>query len=181
MSEISQDIGIGMTPEEELELERQRNAAMEAELAPFRAMKERLAMSIRANVMAGNITPEQMVSNKKAFPPYQIGVGLNPAISCGWKTTALSRLFKATPPRRTGCLATPPPWRCTPLWKPRAASQLTPMTRPQTCPGRQAWSTKWTMRGPTGAKPTTASKHTHHRLAGSPRTCQRFGKRGPKA
>ena len=77
MSEMNQNAA-GMTPEELLELERQRNAALEAELAPYRAMKERLAMSMRANVMAGNITAEQMVSKKNAFPSYQVGVRVEP-------------------------------------------------------------------------------------------------------
>lgn len=63
-----------MTPEELLELERQRNAALEAELAPFRAFKARLALSLRANVTSGNITADQMIAHADAFPPYAVGV-----------------------------------------------------------------------------------------------------------
>ena len=44
MSEINRDMqGQGLTPEEELALEAQREAAWEAMLAPARAEKQRLA------------------------------------------------------------------------------------------------------------------------------------------
>ena len=43
MSEINQEMqGQGLTPEEELALEAERDAAWEARLAPFRAVKKRL-------------------------------------------------------------------------------------------------------------------------------------------
>lgn len=75
MSEFSQETA-GMTPEEELELERQRNAALEAELAPYRALKAKMEMSLRANITAGNISDEVLSENKDIFPEYSVGVAL---------------------------------------------------------------------------------------------------------
>lgn len=76
MSELNHEQNDGMTTEEVLALEKARADALEAALAPFRAMKERLAMAVRANVAAGNITPEELVEHKDAFPPYRPGMQL---------------------------------------------------------------------------------------------------------
>lgn len=76
MSELNHDANGGMTTEEMLALERQRADALEAELAPFRAFKARMEMSLRANVTAGNISDEVLAENKDVFPIYQVGIAL---------------------------------------------------------------------------------------------------------
>ena len=76
MSEINQDNQHRLTPEEELALEAEREAAWQARLAPFRAMRQRVAMSVRANIVAGNITPAQIVDEKGAFPLFKPGMKL---------------------------------------------------------------------------------------------------------
>lgn len=76
MSELNHEQHDSMTAEELLALEKARADALEAELAPFRAMKERMAMTMRANVAAGNIPPEELVEHKDAFPAYRPGMKL---------------------------------------------------------------------------------------------------------
>lgn len=75
MSEFDMDHP-GMSPEELLEIERQRAAALEAELAPFRAFKAKMELSLRANVTAGNISDEVLAENKNIFPQYHPGMAL---------------------------------------------------------------------------------------------------------
>lgn len=75
MSEIYEQ---GMTDQEIRELEAAREAAHQALIAPFEAIKKRVDMSLRANIKAGNILPEEIIEQKDAFPALIKGLDLKP-------------------------------------------------------------------------------------------------------
>lgn len=67
-----------MTPEEIQALEAAREAEREQRIAPFRAIKTRIGMTMRAGVVAGSISAEDIVEQKYAFPLFKPGMDLKP-------------------------------------------------------------------------------------------------------
>lgn len=68
----------GLTAEELLELERQRNAALEAELAPFRAFRSKVNAGLRSAIVAGSVTDDEVDAMKDGIPLWQQGTIQNP-------------------------------------------------------------------------------------------------------
>lgn len=78
MSELNTGITDGMTTEEMLELERQRNAALEAELAPFRALRKQLDIGLRAAVVAGQVSDTELEGMVDAIREWKPGLSVVP-------------------------------------------------------------------------------------------------------
>lgn len=72
MSEFDMDHP-GMSPEEMEAVEREREAAYERELAPFRAFRRKANAGLRSAIAAGKVSDEEVDGMKEALPPWVQG------------------------------------------------------------------------------------------------------------
>ena len=66
----------GMTDEEIAELEKQREAAREARLAPFKALRKRMDAGLRYAVANDGVTDEELLTMSAATPEWKPGMTL---------------------------------------------------------------------------------------------------------
>ena len=66
----------GMTDEEIAELEKQREAAREARLAPFKALRKRIDAGLRYAVANDGVTDEELLTMSAATPEWKPGMTL---------------------------------------------------------------------------------------------------------
>lgn len=69
--EIKMTPETGMTDEEIAELEKQREAAREARLAPFKALRQRIDAGLRYAVANDAVTDEELIDMSAATPEWQ--------------------------------------------------------------------------------------------------------------
>ena len=74
--EIKMTPETGMTDEEIAELEKQREAAREARLAPFKAMRQRIDAGLRYAVANDGVTDEELLTMRAATPEWTPGMTL---------------------------------------------------------------------------------------------------------
>lgn len=74
--EIKMTPETGMTDEEIAELEKQREAAREARLAPFKALRQRMDAGLRYAVAGGGVTDEELLTMSAATPEWKPGMTL---------------------------------------------------------------------------------------------------------
>ena len=71
MSEVHMPYEPGMTDEEIAEMERQREAARQAKIAPFRAVRRRMDTGLRYAVANDAVTDEELIDMSAATPEWQ--------------------------------------------------------------------------------------------------------------
>lgn len=71
MSEVHMPYEPGMTDEEIAEMERQREAARQAKIAPFRAVRRRMDAGLRYAVANDTVTDEELIDMSAATPEWQ--------------------------------------------------------------------------------------------------------------
>lgn len=76
MSELNRTPETSMTDEEIAELEKQREAAKEARLAPFKALRQRMDAGLRYAVANDGVTDEELLSMSAATPEWKPGMSL---------------------------------------------------------------------------------------------------------
>jgi len=76
MSELNRTPETSMTDEEIAELEKQREAAKEARLAPFKALRQRMDAGLRYAVANDGVTDEELLSMSAATPEWKPGLSL---------------------------------------------------------------------------------------------------------
>lgn len=76
MSELNRTPETSMTDEEIAELEKQREAAKEAHLAPFKALRQRMDAGLRYAVANDGVTDEELLSMSAATPEWKPGMSL---------------------------------------------------------------------------------------------------------
>lgn len=76
MSELNRTPETSMTDEEIAELEKQREAAKEARLAPFKALRRRMDAGLRYAVANDGVTDEELLSMSAATPEWKPGLSL---------------------------------------------------------------------------------------------------------
>lgn len=76
MSELNRTPETSMTDEEIAELEKQREAANEARLAPFKALRQRMDAGLRYAVANNGVTDEELLSMSAATPEWKPGLSL---------------------------------------------------------------------------------------------------------
>lgn len=76
MSEVHMPYEPGMTDEEIAELEKQREAAREARLAPFKALRKRMDAGLRYAVANDGVTDEELLTMSAATPEWKPGMTL---------------------------------------------------------------------------------------------------------
>lgn len=74
--EIKMTPETGMTDEEIAELEKQREAAREARLAPFKALRKRIDAGLRYAVANDGVTDEELLTMSAATPEWKPGMTL---------------------------------------------------------------------------------------------------------
>lgn len=74
--EIKMTPETGMTDEEISELEKQREAAREARLAPFKALRQRMDAGLRYAVANDGVTDEELLTMSAATPEWKPGMTL---------------------------------------------------------------------------------------------------------
>lgn len=74
--EIKMTPETGMTDEEIAELEKQREAAREARLAPFKALRKRMDAGLRYAVANDGVTDEELLTMSAATPEWKPGMTL---------------------------------------------------------------------------------------------------------
>lgn len=74
--EIKMTPETGMTDEEIAELEKQREAAREARLAPFKALRQRMDAGLRYAVANDGVTDEELLTMRAATPEWKPGMTL---------------------------------------------------------------------------------------------------------
>ena len=74
--EIKMTPETGMTDEEIAELEKQREAAREARLAPFKALRQRMDAGLRYAVANDGVTDEELLNMSAATPEWKPGMTL---------------------------------------------------------------------------------------------------------
>ena len=74
--EIKMTPETGMTDEEIAELEKQREAAREARLAPFKALRKRMDAGLRYVVANDGVTDEELLTMSAATPEWKPGMTL---------------------------------------------------------------------------------------------------------
>lgn len=74
--EIKMTPETGMTDEEIAELEKQREAAREARLAPFKALRQRMDAGLRYAVANDGVTDEELLTMSAATPEWKAGMTL---------------------------------------------------------------------------------------------------------
>ena len=74
--EIKMTPETGMTDEEIAELEKQREAAREARLAPFKALRKRMDAGLRYAVANDGVTDEELMTMSAATPEWKPGMTL---------------------------------------------------------------------------------------------------------
>lgn len=74
--EIKMTPETGMTDEEIAELEKQREAAKEARLAPFKALRQRMDAGLRYAVANDGVTDEELLTMSAATPEWKPGMTL---------------------------------------------------------------------------------------------------------
>lgn len=74
--EIKMTPETGMTDEEIAELEKQREAAREARLAPFEALRQRMDAGLRYAVANDGVTDEELLTMSAATPEWKPGMTL---------------------------------------------------------------------------------------------------------
>nr|DAH34092.1 MAG TPA: hypothetical protein [Caudoviricetes sp.] len=74
--EIKMTPETGMTDEEIAELEKQREAAREARLAPFKALRKRMDAGLRYAVANDGVTGEELLTMSAATPEWKPGMTL---------------------------------------------------------------------------------------------------------
>lgn len=74
--EIKMTPETGMTDEEIAELEKQREAAREARLAPFKALRQRIDAGLRYAVANDGVTDEELLTMSAATPEWKPGMTL---------------------------------------------------------------------------------------------------------
>lgn len=74
--EIKMTPETGMTDEEIAELEKQREAAREARLAPFKALRQRMDAGLRYAVANDGVTDEELLTMSAATPEWKPGTTL---------------------------------------------------------------------------------------------------------
>lgn len=74
--EIKMTPETGMTDEEIAELEKQREAAREARLAPFKALRQRMDAGLRYAVANDGVTDEELLTMSAATPEWKPGMTL---------------------------------------------------------------------------------------------------------
>lgn len=74
--EIKMTPETGMTDEEIAELEKQREAAREARLAPFKALRQRMDAGLRYAVANDGVTDEALLTMSAATPEWKPGMTL---------------------------------------------------------------------------------------------------------
>lgn len=74
--EIKMTPETGMTDEEIAELEKQREAAREARLAPFKALHKRIDAGLRYAVANDGVTDEELLTMSAATPEWKPGMTL---------------------------------------------------------------------------------------------------------
>lgn len=72
--EIKMTPETGMTDEEIAELEKQREAAREARLAPFKALRQRMDAGLRYAVANDGVTDEELLTMSAATPEWKPGM-----------------------------------------------------------------------------------------------------------
>lgn len=75
-NEIKMTPETGMTDEEIAELEKQREAAREARLAPFKALRQRMDAGLRYAVANDGVTDEELLTMSAATPEWKPGMTL---------------------------------------------------------------------------------------------------------
>lgn len=75
--EIKMTPETGMTDEEIAELEKQREAAKEARLAPFKALRQRMDAGLRYAVANDGVTDEELLTMSAATPEWKPGMTLD--------------------------------------------------------------------------------------------------------
>lgn len=76
MSKLNRTPETSMTDEEIAELEKQREAAKEARLAPFKALRRRMDAGLRYAVANDGVTDEELLSMSAATPEWKPGLSL---------------------------------------------------------------------------------------------------------
>lgn len=76
MSELNRTPETSMTDEEIAELEKQREAAKEARLAPFKALRQRMDAGLRYAVANDGVTDEELLSMSAATHEWKPGLSL---------------------------------------------------------------------------------------------------------
>lgn len=76
MSELNMTPETGMTEEEIAELEKQREAAKEARLAPFKALRRRLDAGLRYAVANDAVTDDELLKMEAATPAWKPGISV---------------------------------------------------------------------------------------------------------
>lgn len=76
MSELNRTPETSLTDEEIAELEKQREAAKEARLAPFKALRRRMDAGLRYAVANDGVTDEELLSMSAATPGWKPGLSL---------------------------------------------------------------------------------------------------------
>lgn len=76
MSELNRTPETSLTDEEIAELEKQREAAKEARLAPFKALRRRTDAGLRYAVANDGVTDEELLSMSAATPEWKPGLSL---------------------------------------------------------------------------------------------------------
>ena len=74
--EIKMTPETGMTDEEIAELEKQREAAREARLAPFKALRQRMDAGLRYAVANDGVTDDELLTMSAATPEWKPGMTL---------------------------------------------------------------------------------------------------------
>ena len=74
--EIKMTPETGMTDEEIAELEKQREAAREDRLAPFKALRQRMDAGLRYAVANDGVTEEELLTMRAATPEWKPGMTL---------------------------------------------------------------------------------------------------------
>lgn len=74
MSEVHMPYEPGMTDEEIAEMERQREAARQAKIAPFRAVRRRMDAGLRYAVANDGVTDEELLTMSAATPEWKPGM-----------------------------------------------------------------------------------------------------------
>lgn len=74
--EIKMTPETGMTDEEIAELEKQREAARETRLAPFKALRQRMDAGLRYAVANDGVTDEELLTMSAATPEWKPGMTL---------------------------------------------------------------------------------------------------------
>ena len=72
--EIKMTPETGMTDEEIAEMEKQREAAREARLAPFKALRQRMDAGLRYAVANDGVTDEELLTMSAATPEWKPGM-----------------------------------------------------------------------------------------------------------